>query len=180
LRVLRIELGAIVAALTRQAGVDHAVVLVREDTPGDQRLVAYLVLDDTQTGEAALRTGLRQSLPEYMIPQHFVRLDQFPLTPNGKVDKKRLPAPVASDTDDATTHVEPATESERLLQQIWQRVLGRSRVGVTDDFFQLGGHSLLAAQVMTQVMRETGTQLSMRRIFETPTIRAIAEALDEA
>src|SRR5690606_17266849 len=120
------------------------------------------------------------SLPEYMIPQHFVRLDQFPLTPNGKVDKKRLPAPLASETEDSTAYTEPATESEWLLHQICQSVLGLPRVGVTDDFFQLGGHSLLAAQVMTQVMRETGTQLSMRRIFETPTIRALGEALAEA
>jgi amino acid adenylation domain-containing protein len=180
LRGYRIELGEIETVLGRHPEVRGAVVLVREDRPGDQRLVAYVVPKGPMPETSALRAHLKVTLPDYMVPQHFVEMAALPLTPNGKVDRKKLPAPVASSAPDGATQAIAETESERLVERIWQRVLGLERISVTDDFFQLGGHSLLAAQVVSQIARETQVELSMRRLFEGPTIRALARALDEA
>ena len=179
-RGYRIELGEIETVLGQHAAVRQAVVLVREDRPGDQRLVAYLVPKEALPEPEALRAHLKKSVPDYMVPQHFVEMAGLPLTPNGKVDRKRLPAPVASESASHAASVAVETESEELLQKVWQRVLGIERVGATDDFFQLGGHSLLAAQVVAQVARESGIELSMRSLFEAPTVRGLAKILDDA
>ncbi len=169
-RGYRIELGEIESALARFPGVTQAAVLVREDRPGDVRLVAYLT--GANATDAALRAHLKGSLPDYMVPQHFVTLPALPLTPNNKLDRKALPAPKVDAS--AEVHVAPRTDVERKIEAIWREVLGRDRVSVDDDFFALGGHSLLAAQVMTRLNRELQLALSMRTLFEAPTIAGLA------
>jgi amino acid adenylation domain-containing protein len=179
LRGYRIELGEIESVLGRHPSVKHCVTIVREDRVGDQRLVAYVVATGAFPDSEVFRTFLRQAVPDYMVPQHFVEMAAFPLTPNGKVDKKRLPAPVAVQSDDGTFEA-PTTESEMIVQKVWQKVLGLPRVSANDDFFKLGGHSLLAAQVVAQVSRETGLEVSMRRVFDASLLKNFAKVLDEA
>jgi hypothetical protein len=176
LRGYRIELGEIEAVLEAQPGVSQAVVMAREDQPGDLRLVAYLV---GQAGEAALRPALAALLPEHMVPAHFVRLDTMPLTPNRKVDRKALPAPTAAPVTEA--FVAPETGIEAQLAVIWQRVLGVPKIGARDNFFALGGHSLLAVQAHREIRDQLGlTKLSITDIFRFPTLGALARHLDDA
>ncbi|MGB3442387.1 MAG: amino acid adenylation domain-containing protein [Actinophytocola sp.] len=170
LRGLRIELGEIESALRDQDGVTEAAVIVREDNPGDKRLVAYVV------GAADnLKAALKETLPEYMVPSAFVELDTLPLTPNGKLDRKALPAPVV--TRDASAElVEPRNDTERLLAVIWKEVLGVGTLGIDDDFFDLGGHSMLATQVVARIRKEsTGTRaVGVMDLFTHRTIRDLA------
>jgi amino acid adenylation domain-containing protein len=176
-RGFRIELGEIEAALSSHPSVRQAVVLAREDRPGDVRLAAYVVGREGQAfAEDVLREHLRRILPEYMLPQHFVRMETLPLTPNGKIDRKALPAPEARATAE-DGYVAPRSEAERLLARLWEESLGVGRIGIHDDFFGLGGHSLLAAQVMARLAREQGIALPMRRMFEAPTIARFAPLL---
>jgi amino acid adenylation domain-containing protein len=177
-RGYRIELGEIETVLGRHAGVRQVVVVVREDRPGDQRLVAYVVPREAMPETDALRRHLKQTVPDYMVPQHFVEMTALPLTPNGKVDKKRLPAPVISSEADGAQYVAPATPTEERVEKIWQKILGVERVSTSADFFHLGGHSLLAAQVVSQVLRETGVEVSLRKFFETPSIAGLARTVD--
>ncbi len=168
----RIELGEIESQLMGHASVARALVIVREDTPGDQRLVAYVVTRAGQANEpAALREYLKASLPEYMLPQHFVALDAIPLLPNGKVDRHALPQPqghsALQDTASAS-FVAPATEAERAIAAIWARLLGTERIGSNDNFFDLGGHSLLAMRAVNEIDRALGVKIPVRRlIFES-------------
>ncbi|MFJ1759828.1 amino acid adenylation domain-containing protein [Amycolatopsis sp. NPDC088138] len=173
LRGLRIELGEIETALREQDGVRDAVVLVREDTPGDKRLVGYVV-GDAEAG--ALRTALKLTLPDYMVPPSFVTLAELPLTPNGKLDRKALPAPVAS-RDASTELVTPSTPLEVLLADIWRDVLKVDELGVDDDFFDLGGHSMLATQVVARIAK-AGHQAGVMDLFQHRTIRELAAFLD--
>ncbi|MDQ7802937.1 amino acid adenylation domain-containing protein [Amycolatopsis sp. A133] len=173
LRGLRIELGEIETALREQDGVRDAAVLVREDTPGDKRLVGYVVGD---ADPGVLRTALKRSLPDYMVPPSFVTLDELPLTPNGKLDRKALPAPVAA-RDATTALVEPSTPLEVLLADIWRDVLKVDELGVDDDFFDLGGHSMLATQVVARIAK-AGHQAGVMDLFQHRTIRELAEFLD--
>ena len=175
-RGFRIELGEVETALSRHPGVRQAVATAREDRPGDVRLVAYVTAAaEAAPDEAELRELLRRSLPEYMVPQRVLALAAFPLTPNGKVDRKALPAP---DADTAVSeHRPPRTELERLLAGLWQDALGVGRIGLDDDFFQLGGHSLLAAQVSARLSREHGITLPFRKLFDAPTIARLAPLL---
>jgi amino acid adenylation domain-containing protein len=169
IRGQRIELGEIEAALTALPGVREAVVVAREDVPGDKRLVAYVV------GEALvaeLRERLRERLPDYMVPAAFVPLDALPLTPNGKVDRKALPAPEWRSAD--TGHLAPRTPVEEVLAGIWAQLLGRERVGAHDHFFELGGHSLLATQVMSRLRRAFGIEMPLRDLFEAPVLADLA------
>jgi len=176
LRGYRIELGEIEAVLEAQPGVSQAVVMAREDQPGDLRLVAYLV---GQAGEAALRPALAAVLPEHMVPAHFVRLDVIPLTPNRKVDRKALPAPTAAPVTEATPSTRCQIEAQ--LAAIWQRVLGVPKIGARDNFFALGGHSLLAVQAHREIRDQLGlTKLSITDIFRFPTLGALARHLDDA
>ncbi|HEX2079484.1 MAG TPA: amino acid adenylation domain-containing protein, partial [Longimicrobium sp.] len=179
LRGFRIELGEIEAALRAHPGVGGAAALVREET-GDARLVAYVVASDPDAPPAGpeLRAFLRERLPEYMVPSAFVALDAFPLTPNGKVDRRALPAPDAQAAERPFTP--PRTPREQALAGIWREVLRRERIGLDDDFFELGGHSLLAAQVLSRVRRELGVELPLRALFEASTLRALAERLGGA
>ena len=177
-RGYRIELGEIESALSTHPGVKQASVIVREDRPGDARLVGYLVPHGRLAAapdEASLRSHLKVTLPDYMVPQHFVAIEALPLTPNGKIDRKALPAPAMQDSA-AGEHVEARTDTERALATIWQEVLGLDRVGVTANFFSLGGHSLLAAQVVSRVSRDLGVVVPLRKLFEGPTIEQLARA----
>ncbi|WP_037305805.1 non-ribosomal peptide synthetase/MFS transporter [Amycolatopsis orientalis] len=175
LRGLRIELGEIETTLRAQPGVRDAAVIVREDTPGDKRLVGYVV-GDAEPG--VLRTALKQSLPDYMVPPSFVTLDELPLTPNGKLDRKALPAPVAS--RDATKElVAPSTPVETLLAEIWRDVLKVDELGVDDDFFDLGGHSMLATQVVARIGKADAGQVGVMDLFQHRTIRELASFMDD-
>jgi amino acid adenylation domain-containing protein len=174
-RGFRIELGEIEAVLTSCPGVREAVVLAREDQPGDPRLVAYVV-GSVEAGE--LREHLRGRLPEYMVPSAFVTLEAFPLTPNGKVDRKALPAPGVG-REQRGEPTAPRTELERRLCEIWCEILGVERVGITDSFFDLGGHSLLATRVVSRVRSSLGRELPLRALFEHPTIEELCARLPE-
>ncbi|WDZ82471.1 non-ribosomal peptide synthetase/MFS transporter [Micromonospora cathayae] len=172
LRGLRIELGEIESALRDQPGVAEAAVVVREDTPGDKRLVGYLV----GTAEpAALKAALKDRLPEYMVPNAFVTLDALPLSPNGKLDRKALPAPVVT-REASVALVEPRDDTERLLATIWSEVLGVPTLGIDDDFFDLGGHSMLATQVVAKIRKaDLDTRpVGVMDLFQQRTIRDLA------
>jgi hypothetical protein len=180
LRGYRIELGEIETVLEAQPGVAQAVVMAREDTLGDLRLVAYL--RGTAT-DATLREGLEAALPAHMIPQHFVTLAAFPLTPNRKVDRNALPPPIA-ETPQTQSYVAPKGVAESLAA-IWSRVLGVPRVGARDNFFGLGGHSLLAVQVHREIRAELGAEpgaakLSITDIFRFPVLEALAAYIEKS
>ena len=177
LRGYRIELGEIEAAIAAQPGIRQAVVLAREDSPGDTRLVAYVVADTLD--EAALRAALAAHLPEHMVPAHVVRLDALPLTPNRKVDRKALPSPQPA-APVAEAFVAPETGVEAQIAAIWARVLNLPKVGSKDNFFALGGHSLLAVQAHREIREALGsTRLSITDIFRFPTLAALAAHLDD-
>ncbi len=177
LRGFRIELGEIESALQSHPAVSACVALLRTDAPGDPRLVAYVVLDppdDPEDPRPALAAWLRGKLPEYMVPA-LVLLDALPLTTNGKVDRRALPAPERRAEESA--YVAPGDPLEEKLAGIYQEVLQLNRVGIHDNFFSLGGHSLLATQVVTRVRETLGLQLHLRRIFEAPTVHQLARGL---
>ncbi len=181
-RGYRIELGEIEANLANHPEVDHCVVIAREDRPGDVRLVGYVVMAgdaearDDSAREDMLRAHLHATLPAYMVPQHFVFLAALPLSPNGKVDRKALPAPDV-EGQRATERTAPRTDLERAVAAIMEDVLALPGIGVDDDFFALGGHSLLAAQLTSRLNRELGVSLSMRALFDAPTVARMAQLL---
>ncbi|MBV9494203.1 MAG: amino acid adenylation domain-containing protein [Acidobacteria bacterium] len=176
LRGFRIELGEIEGALREHASVRQAVVILREDRPGDKRLVAYVVPNDAAPTTAELRAHLRAVLPDYMIPSAFVTLAKLPISPNGKVDRRALPVPDLLDVQESAP-VAPRTAEEEQLVEIWADVLGVPNVGIEDDFFSLGGHSLLATQLIARVSRTFGVDMPLRRLFEAPTVAAFAPLL---
>jgi hypothetical protein len=171
----RIEPGEIEAALLREPSVAEAVVVAREDTPGDQRLLAYVVARGAATDPARLRARLKATLPESLVPAQVVVLDRMPRTPNGKTDRRSLPVPqaVAAPAD----RVPPASELEVRLSQLWQEVLGLERVGVEDNFFDLGGHSLLIVRIHRRIRELTSKRVSLTDLFRFPTVRSLALAL---
>ncbi len=175
IRGFRIELGEIEAALLAQAEIREAVVLAREDVPGEPRLVAYVAPELPARFDRELRERLGKRLPDFMIPAAFVLLPALPLTPNGKVDRKALPAP---EWAGEVGWVGPRTPSEELLAGIWSEVLGVERIGVHDDFFALGGHSLLATRVVSRVREVLGVELPLRRLFEVPTVAELARQIE--
>ena len=178
IRGFRIELGEIEAALARLPQVREAVVLAREDRGGEKRLVAYAVANDGAAVETSeLRAALARELPDYMIPATFVTLDALPLTANGKIDRKALPAPDL-DAQIARGYVAPRNAAEAALCRIFAEVLGLDRVGVEDDFFELGGHSLLAVQLVSRIWREFERQLPLRSLFASPRIAALATQIE--
>ncbi len=177
LRGYRVELGEIEAALRAQPGVRAAVVTVREDRPG-RPLAAYWVGDGPTPPSTTLRAALRRRLPDYMVPQSFIKLPDFPLTANGKLDRKALPRP---DLDmEPGEAVSPRTPEEEIMAGVWAEVLGLNRVGVDDNFFDLGGHSLLATQVISRVRAAFSVDLPVRALFEAPTIAELAARAQSA
>lgn len=180
LRGFRIELGEIEAVLAQHPAVQHAVVTVREDSPGDKRLAAYLILNAGATcSPRELRQALREQLPAYMVPAAYVFLEAFPLTPNGKIDRHALPAPTATGGEAQKAAQPPATPSEQLVADIWRTALGVEQVSVYDNFFDLGGHSLLAMQVIAQIQEQTSQRLNPGRLrYES--LGQLAATLDAA
>jgi amino acid adenylation domain-containing protein len=178
----RIEVAEIEHHLLKQIGVKNAVVIAREDTPGDQRLVAYLVPDRYITDEESeirnWRNGIRQMLPDFMIPNNFVLLAELPVTPNGKIDKKALPKPGQQLHTKDKSSSQPQTPGEIQLASIWMDVFGLDQISIDDNFFEIGGHSLIAVQVMTRLEKETGRRLPLSALFEYSTIRRLAKLLD--
>jgi amino acid adenylation domain-containing protein len=180
IRGFRIELGEVEAALGRHAFVRETVVIVREDVPGERRLVAYVVAErDAIPASGALRDFLMEKLPDYMIPQSFVVMDALPLTPNKKVDRRALPAPALAEAASDATFVHARTPLEKSLADIWARVLKRERVGLHDDFFELGGHSLLAIRLMARVLEQFNVELTLREFFAAPTLAGVAARIEE-
>ncbi len=181
LRGFRIEIGEIEAVLRQHRAVYSAVVLLREDLPGDKRLVAYVVLDQAYICTIAdLRAFVQKHLPVYMVPVAFIILDTLPVTPHGKVDRHSLPAPSQQTLDGARLWEAPRTPDEELLATIWTQVLHSEQVSRHDQFFEVGGHSLLATQLVARVRDLFGIELPLRTIFETPTLLGLAGTIDEA
>jgi len=177
IRGFRIELGEIEAQLAACAGVREAVVIAREDGPGDKRLVAYLTVSvDAELDSDTLRMQLKAILPDYMVPSAFVILDALPLTPNGKLDRKALPAPDAGALR-TQPYEAPQGELEETLAGIWQDILQVERVGRHDSFFDLGGHSLLATQMALRVQHELGIRIPLITAFQASTIAALAKII---
>jgi len=158
---------------------ESAIVLCREDEPGEKRLVAYVVSAQETLATSDLRSALKQTLPVYMLPSAFVVLEAFPLTPNGKVDRARLPEPEGTRALLETSYVAPQTPVEQTLAVIWQEVLEIERIGIHDNFFDLGGHSLLAMRLIPRIRNTLKIDVPVRNIFETPTIAGLAGALDD-
>lgn len=180
LRGHRVELGEVEAALRRQPGIQDAVAIVREDTPGDRRLVAYVVAPAAiSVASDRLQQAVQATLPDYMVPASIVRLDALPVTPNGKVDRGRLPAPDGKRPALARAYVAPRTDAEATLARIWAEVLGVDRVGVQDNFFALGGDSILSLQIVARAGR-AGLRLAPRLVFEHQTIEALAATAIQA
>ncbi|GAB4025285.1 non-ribosomal peptide synthetase [Spirosoma gilvum] len=182
-RGYRIELGEIEHALVTQPGIREAVVVAREDRPGDQRLIAYLVTNPPLNEEAfrshilVWRSQLQESLPSYMVPTDFVSLDQLPITPNGKIDKNALPKPVSMLAVEHRKYTAPSTETEKVIAAIWQEALMLDQIDIDTDFFELGGHSMIAVQVMTQLEKETGKRLPLSILLTYPTVRKLGQLL---
>ena len=183
IRGFRIELGEIENQLLQNNDVAASLVIVREDEPGEKRLVAYVIVKKTEVQDEAvfidsLRECLKKSLPDYMLPSAFVTLDQFPLTPNGKVDKKALPAPDGSHSQ--SEYVAPENDTESTLVEIWAKLLKLDAdiISVTANFFSLGGHSLLAIRLVSEIRTQLQQELALKVIFESPTIQTLALQID--
>jgi amino acid adenylation domain-containing protein len=175
LRGYRIELGEIEAVISADERVQAAVV-----TADDRRLVAYVVLTEGAAGiEDELRRRVQEKLPEYMVPAVFVELAELPLTSNGKVDRKRLPAVTEQSAATTETYVAPRSSIEEMVAAIWAEVLQQERVGIHDNFFALGGHSLLATQIVTRVRESFHIDLPLRQFFESPTVAGLASIINE-
>ncbi|MBO7941657.1 hypothetical protein JTP77_038050, partial [Streptomyces sp. S9] len=175
IRGFRIEPGEIEAQLGRVPGVREAVVHVREDSPGDKRLVAYFVAGDDAPDTQELRTKLQASLPEYMVPAAYVALERLPLTVNGKLDRRALPAP-EGDAFGQRAYEAPVGTVETALAQIWAELLQVERVGRGDQFFDLGGHSLLALQMTARLRQRLNLDVALPELFAHPVLSDFAEA----
>ncbi len=182
LRGMRIEPAEIEAVLAGHAQVREAVVIAREDVPNNKRLVAYIVGTTVDVPPAAseLRAYLRERLPDYMEPSAFVFLTELPLTRNGKVNRQALPAPEAGTGDQRQEFTPPRTEIERQLAELWSEVLTIDAFGIDDDFFELGGNSLLGTQLLARIRDTFEVNLSLRSLFEKPTIAGLGAELEEA
>jgi acyl-CoA synthetase (AMP-forming)/AMP-acid ligase II/acyl carrier protein len=183
IRGYRIELGEIETVLAQHPAVRESAVMAREDKPGDpstalgtgKQLVAYVVPKESAPAFSDLRVHLKAKLPDYMVPSAFVILESFPLTANGKVDRKALPPPDPDSADMEQLYVAPRNATEQIIAGIWAEILGRKPIGVHDNFFDLGGHSLLVTQILNRLRSRLKVQLPLRRMFEAPTIAELAE-----
>ncbi|MBW4629698.1 MAG: amino acid adenylation domain-containing protein [Brasilonema octagenarum HA4186-MV1] len=179
IRGFRIELEEIEAVLNQHSDIKQVVAIVREDEPGNKYLVAYLLTTDNPPTASTLRNFLKEKLPDYMIPAAFVFLEEFPLTPNGKINRRALPAPDASQRNLEVDFVAPRTPTEQELATIWAEVLKLKQVGIHDNFFELGGHSLLATQVISRLREAFCLDFPLRYLFENPTIAELAQKIIE-
>jgi thioesterase domain-containing protein/aryl carrier-like protein len=177
IRGFRVELGEIEVALARVAKLENVVVAAKEDSIGNKNLVAYLLAGDSPPGATELRNALREELPEYMIPSHFVFLDAFPLTANKKIDIPALPAPDESSEAMTVGSAVPHGRLEVQLLALWRQVLADDSLGVEDNFFERGGHSLRAVQLATQIEQISGHEIPLAMLFEAPTVNAMARLL---
>lgn len=178
IRGYRIELGEIEALLGQHPNIRDAVAIVREDIPGDLRLVAYVVPKEENPGTSEqLRTMLRDNLPEHMVPANIISLQQLPLTPNDKIDRKALPLPTQEKPDSAQVYQAPRTSVEEVVADLWCEVLGLNKSGIHEQFFDLGGHSLLATQIIAQLRKTFHVELPLHTIFAAPTIAGLTQAL---
>ena len=180
IRGFRIELGEIEAVLAQHPNIRETAVIAREDVLGDKRLEAYVVTQQEQLNSSELRSFLGELLPNYMVPSAFVFLDTMPLTPNGKINRRALPAPDESSIQLGTNFVTPRNPTEEILVAIWADVLGVEGVGIHDNFFELGGHSLLATTVVSRLNQALAAELTIRHIFETPTIVGLSSAITQS
>jgi amino acid adenylation domain-containing protein len=176
----RIELGEIESMLSQYPAVRDALVLVREDVPDDKRLVAYIVPGQNQKlSVSELREYVKQTLPDFMVPSHFVTLDAFPLTPNQKIDRKALPRPDQVQIESETAYVPPKNELQQTIVNIWQELLHVPMVGMDDNFFELGGHSLLIVRAYYRLCEVIDRELSITDMFRFPTVSTLAEYLSQ-
>ena len=175
-RGFRIEPGEIEAVLATHVAVQECIVLVREDAPGEKRLIAYVVLKQI-TSVSDLSSYLKENLPDYMIPSAFVILDALPLTLNGKVDRRELPIPDQIEHEQQDAFIEPRTPVEEKLENIFVEVLKCKRVDIHTNFFLIGGHSLLGMQLISRIRETFGIELPLRCLFESPTIASLAIAV---
>jgi thioesterase domain-containing protein len=179
-RGFRIELGEIESVLSKLPSVRSAAVVAREDRAGDKRLVAYVVpSSDQEFSGVRLRDFLKQSLPEYMVPSTFVKMDTLPLSPNGKINRSALPAPDSSQAEGGTT-IAARDDLELQLVNIWKKVLGVPNVGITDNFFDLGGHSLLAARMLCEIDMLLAKEIPLSALFRSATVESLAALIREA
>ena len=177
-RGFRIELDEVETLLLEHGAVMRTAVVVREDREGDQRLVAYFVSEShEETTPTELRRHLRRRLPEYMIPQLYVELDTFPLTPNGKIDRRSLPSPMGPNQVARESIQPPKTRTEKTVAGIWQELLGLAAIERHDNFFDLGGHSLLSLRALTRIEAQTGARLPAR-LMVLENLEQIAAELD--
>jgi amino acid adenylation domain-containing protein len=181
-RGFRIELGDIEAALRQHPDINEAIVIVREDSPGEKILVGYFVppagrSDDDAAIVTELRQFLKSHLPDFMVPTQFVALDLLPLTPNGKVDRKALPKPDI-DQQFAASYVAPTTDLEQQIVEIWTQVFKRERIGIHDNFFEIGGYSLLAIQIVSRLRKEFQIEILLPTFFEVPTVADLARRIE--
>jgi hypothetical protein len=177
LRGFRVELGEIEAVLASLPGVREAVAVVRQDDPADPRLVAYLVPGEETPGPMELRQRLAERLPAFMVPSTFVKLDALPRTPNGKIDRRALPAVEKIRPELEEAFVPPHSETERRIAAVWQEVLGIGQVGIHDNFFDLGGQSLLLVRVHSQLRQQLDANLTLIDLFRYPTVATQAAHL---
>ncbi|MEH2423097.1 MAG: amino acid adenylation domain-containing protein [Nostoc sp.] len=178
IRGIRIEPGEIETVLAQHPDVFQTVVIAREDVPGDQRLVGYIIPNqDSATAISDIRRFLSTKLPQYMLPSAFVLLDTMPLTPNGKVDRRALPAPDLSRQEPEATFVAPRNQVEHQLIQIWEQILGVQPIGVRDNFFELGGHSILAVKLFWQIEKTFSKNLPLAILFQSGTVEALAKII---
>jgi amino acid adenylation domain-containing protein len=179
IRGFRVELGEIEVLLRKQAGVEDAIVIAK-DQPDGLRLVAYVVaVSDDRPAAVDLKARLKEKAPDFMVPSEFVFLDSLPLTPSGKVDRLRLPDPDKAGREPEELYVAPRTQTERALAKIWADVLDIQRVGIHDNFFEIGGHSLLFTRMTLRARSRFQVELSMRQLFQSPNIATIARAVEE-
>lgn len=179
IRGFRIELGEIEAILSQHSGVVEAVVTVQEEIPGEKQLIAYIIASPKPPiTNTELRKFLKQKLPDYMIPSAYLFLDSFPLTPNGKINRNALPKIDALTFNSEENYVAPGTEVEAKLVKIWTKILGKEQLGIHDNFFELGGHSLLATQLVSRIRDTFKIELSVRNLFESPTVAGLAMQIE--
>lgn len=180
IRGYRIEIGEIENALAQQKDIKEFAVIIREDIPGDKRLVAYLSpISGKQIDIEDTKERLRAELPEYMIPSAFIVLDALPLTTNGKIDRKALPKPEVNSKIESANFEEPHTPAESMLAGIWSDILQLDKIGIHDNFFELGGHSLLGIKMMMEIERRMGAKLNYPTLFRASTISQLAKVINK-